>query len=229
MFEEEDLLPISAVQHLAFCPRQCALIHLEQVWTENQLTAEGRQLHERAHEQGRDLREGVLIVRALHLRSLVLGLIGQADVVEFHRCPGDELPGIALPGRQGLWRPCPVEYKRGQPKPGLIDEVQLCCQAICLEEMLGTAVDEGQIFYGAERRRFDVVFTEALRARTQELAAKLHHLIKARIIPEPCFNAKCRSCSLVEHCLPKVMGGRKRVSEYLSAAFKCEQLEEGDT
>lgn len=228
MFEEEDLLPISAIQHLAFCPRQCALIHLEQVWMENRLTAEGRLLHERAHELGRERREGVLVVRALRLRSLALGLIGQADVVEFHRCTSDALPGTALPGHQGLWRPRPVEYKRGRPKSDLVDEVQLCCQALCLEEMLGTTVLEGQIFYGVDRRRSDVVFTESLRARTKELAAQLHNLIGARAIPKPVFTAKCRNCSLVENCLPQVMSRKHKATVYLAAAFKREQTEEDD-
>ncbi len=229
VFEEEDLLPISAIQHLAFCPRQCALIHLDQIWEENRLTAEGQLLHERTHERGRELREDVLIVRALRLRSLELGLIGQADVVEFHRCRGDEPSGITLPGRQGRWRPFPVEYKRGQPKTDLIDEVQLCCQALCLEEMLGAAVADGQIFYGVGRRRSDVVFTATLRDRTKELAGALHHLIDARTIPAPSFSPKCKSCSLADRCLPQIVGGRKSATAYLVAAFEREHTEEGDT
>lgn len=219
MYEEDDLLPISAIQHLAFCPRQCALIHLERAWEESQLTAEGRLLHERAHEQGRELRERVLAVRGLRLRSLGLGLIGQADVVEFHRCSEDDLAGVPLPGRGGLWRPFPVEYKRGRPKPDDIDEVQLCCQALCLEEMLAVSVPAGAIFYGTERRRTGVEFAAHLRARTRDLAVELHRLMQSRATPEARYSAKCESCSLIGHCLPRTVSRRKSVAQYMAAAF----------
>ena len=128
MYCEDDLIPISALQHLVFCPRQCALIHVEQVWTENVFTAEGRGLHEKVHETEAESRPGVRIVRGLRLRSLELGLVGQADVVEFHVDAG----GAAVPGREGRYRPFPVEYKRGKPKIDVCDEVQLCAQAMCL-------------------------------------------------------------------------------------------------
>lgn len=219
MYDEEDLLPISAVQHLAYCPRQCALIHIDRVWAENQWTAEGRHLHERVHGQGREARPGVLTVRGLPLRCLELGLIGKADVVEFHRCREGE-PGIALPDRAGRWRPLPVEYKRGQPKAEPIDEVQLCCQALCLEEMLGIPVPEGQIFYGAERHRYDVRFTPGLRAHTRELAAQLHHLIASRTIPPATYSAKCQRCSLAGECLPRAVGTGRSAAGYLAVAFQ---------
>jgi CRISPR-associated exonuclease Cas4 len=145
---EEDLIMISALQHLAFCPRQCALIHVEQMWQESGLTAEGRILHERVHEQEGESRAGVRIERGLPLRSLRLGLVGVADVVEFHPLPG------------GGWRPFPVEYKRGKPKPDRCDEVQLCAQAMCLEEMMEVEVPQGSLFYGKTRHRHDVAFNE---------------------------------------------------------------------
>src|SRR5579859_4686917 len=148
MYSEEDLLPISALQHLAFCERQWALIHLEGVWAENQLTAEGRVIHDRAHEPGTESRGDVRVSRGLRLRSLRLGLSGIADVVEFHRCgrrgdtsgKGLVASGVALPSVSGSWAPFPVEYKRGRPKSGPFDEIQLCAQALCLEEMLGVPV-----------------------------------------------------------------------------------------
>ena len=130
MFTEDNLLPISALQHLLFCERQCALIHLERAWQENRLTAEGRIMHERVHEGGDETRRDVRIVRGLRLRSLALGLVGIADVVEFHRAAD----GVAVPESAGTWRPFPVEYKRGRPKSEPWDAVQLCAQALCLEE-----------------------------------------------------------------------------------------------
>lgn len=136
MFSEDDLLMLSALQHLSFCPRQCALIHIEQIWAENVFTAEGRVMHERAHDEDRrETRAGVRVERGMPLRSLKLGLIGKADVVEFHS-------GLGGKG----WTPFPVEYKRGKPKVDDCDKVQLCAQALCLEEMLGVAVPAGALF-----------------------------------------------------------------------------------
>ncbi len=146
IYSEDDLFMISALQHYAFCPRQCALIHIEQAWLENRWTAEGRILHERVHEQEGESRAGVRIERGLPLRSLRLGLVGVADVVEFHPLPG------------GGWQLFPVEYKRGKPKPDHCDEVQLCAQAMCLEEMMGVEVSQGALFYGKTRHRHDVAF-----------------------------------------------------------------------
>ncbi|MEM5790240.1 MAG: CRISPR-associated protein Cas4, partial [Syntrophobacteraceae bacterium] len=164
MYHEDDLLPLSALQHLIFCERQCALIHVEQAWEENRLTTEGMLLHERVHEVGAETRAGVRIERGVALRSLKLGLTGKADVVEFHR-----------EGR--AWLPFPVEYKRGKPKPDECDLVQLCAQAMCLEEMLCIDVPEGAIFYGQPRRRLEVVFDDGLRNRTAAAAKALHEMI----------------------------------------------------
>jgi len=152
MYTEDDLLPLSGLQHLLFCERQCALIHIEQAWAENLLTAEGRIMHERVHEADRESRGEVRIEYSMPLRSLRLGLIAKADVVEFHR--------KLDPGEKGSskWLPFPVEYKRGKPKKENYDKVQLCAQAMCLEEMLDVQIPEGAIFYGRTRRRQDVVF-----------------------------------------------------------------------
>lgn len=233
-FAEDELLPISALQHLAFCERQWALIHLEGVWEENRLTAEGRLLHERAHEAGAESRGNVRIARGLRLRSLRLGLTGVADVVEFHRCqpdaeaPARSLPGAALgvrlPGVRGLWIPFPVEYKRGRPKTGPCDEVQLCAQALCLEEMLGGAVPRAALFYGRPMRRTEVLLDAALRERTERLALRLHELTQLGVTPPPVYEKKCESCSLFSQCMPRRMAKRASVEEYLDSALrKAEQ------
>ncbi|WP_414664412.1 CRISPR-associated protein Cas4 [Horticoccus sp. 23ND18S-11] len=189
----EDSFPLSALQHFAFCPRQCALIHVERQWAENSLTAQGRVLHDRAHEAGTESRGDLRIARALPLQSASLGLHGVADVVEFHRQP------------DGTWRPFPVEYKRGRPKSEPIDAVQLCAQAVCLEEMLGVSVPAGALFYGATKRRLDVVFDAALRAATRELAVAVAALIAGQRTPPPVFEPKCRGCSLLELCRPQAV------------------------
>ena len=204
VYAEDDLLPLSALQHLLFCERQCALIHIEQVWTENLFTAEGRIMHERVDSGEHLSRNGVRVETALALRSLRLGLSGKADVVEFHR------------EDQGGWRPYPVEYKRGKPKPANWDQVQLCAQAICLEEMLLCQVPEGALFYGKPRRRQVVCFDEKLRRETEEAAARLHQLVRSGVTPPARYEKKCESCSLLQLCLPKVAGQGKSVSRYLA-------------
>ena len=204
MFTEDDLLPLSALQHLLFCERQAALIHLEQMWAENRLTVEGTHLHERVDNAPGESRGDVRIARALPLRSLRLGLSGRADLVELHLVSADTSgePGAVLPGISGEWRPFPVEYKRGRPKAHHADEVQLCAQALCLEEMLGTPVPAGALFYGETRRRHDVRFGEALRRETEEAAARLHRLLASGVTPGPKREPKCDQCSLIDLCLP---------------------------
>ena len=203
MFAEDELLPLSALQHLLFCERQCALIHLEQVWVENLFTAQGRLMHQRVDSGGHETRRDLRVVYAMPLRSLRLGIVGKADVVEFHR------------QGEGEWTPYPVEHKRGRPKQENWDKVQLCAQAICLEEMLGTGVPEGALFYGRNRRRQQVVFDDALRKETLDAAARLHDLIASGRTPPPRHGKKCTSCSLKDVCLPKDMGKRFRVARYL--------------
>jgi CRISPR-associated exonuclease Cas4 len=213
---EDDLLPISALQHLAFCERQWGLIHIEQQWEENRLTAEGRILHERVHEAGTEARPGVVIARGLHLQSLRLGLTGQADVVEFH----ESAAGIGLPARKGWWRPFPVEYKRGRPKADSCDDVQLCAQALCLEEMFGTVIEEGALFYGLSRRRTEIRFDDDLRARTRKLARRMHELYSLRVTPPAVYAKKCDRCSLYDRCLPRRTSKRNTVERYMASALK---------
>ncbi len=202
-YSEEDLLPLSALQHLLFCERQCALIHVEQVWSENLFTAEGRLMHDKVDTAKHESRGNVRIEYGVPVRSLRLGLIGKADVVEFHR-EGD------------VWLPFPVEYKRGKPKSDNSDKVQLCAQALCLEEMMNVAIERGALFYGRIRRREDAVFDRALRAETERAAERVHHLIGSGITPRPDYSKKCRSCSLVRVCMPGICGKEGKASRYLA-------------
>lgn len=214
MYAEDELLPISALQHLLFCRRQCALIHIEGLWQENYLTAQGRSLHEKTHNAQTENRPGVRIVRGLRLYSRRLGLTGQADVVEFH----ESQAGIELTGAKGLWQPYPVEYKRGRAKPGNCDRVQLCAQAMCLEEMLQTQVPQGALFYGRPRRREMVELGRQLRTQTEHAAAELHELIESRFTPKAEYGKKCRSCSLYGCCMPRTTSVKKDIEHYLAGA-----------
>jgi CRISPR-associated exonuclease Cas4 len=194
-FTEDQLLPLSALQHYLFCPRQCALIHVEQVWAENQFTAEGKVLHERAHEGPEESRTDVRTTRGMPVRSLSLGVSGQCDVVEFHR------DGSVFP----------VEYKRGRPKKNDSDRVQLCAQALCLEEMLAKEIDEGALYYGKNRRRHAVIFDAALRDLTRTTGRDLHAMVNAGRTPGAVREKKCDTCSLLEHCMPDALRFRQGV------------------
>jgi len=196
MEDEDDLMPISALQHLVFCPRQCALIHVEREWAENRLTAEGGLLHVRVQSGETTTRGALRVLRALPLVSHRLGLTGYADVVEIHRVEG------------GGERAFPVEYKRGTTKAHDADRVQLCAQALCIEEMTSLPVPEGALFYGARRRREAVAFDTALRDRTETLIVELRNMIENRILPPPRYGPHCRACSLMEVCRPTLHGGR---------------------
>ena len=207
MHTEDNLLPLSALQHLIFCERQCALIHVETLWADNRLTVEGRGLHKRVHEADDETRGDVHIVRGLRLRSLRLGLTGQADVVEFHR------------HADGSDCPFPVEFKRGRPKPDTCDEVQLCAQALCLEEMLSVDIPEGAIFYGQPRRRHAVELSPALRDQTEQAAERLHRLIASGLTPPAVYEKKCDNCSLVSLCLPRIADRKKSALRYLNEVF----------
>ena len=204
--DEDALVPLSALQHHLFCPRPCALIHVEGLWAEDGATAEGRLLHERVDALAPSTRLGVRITRGLAIRSFALGVSGRADVVEFIGTPP---------------RPFPVEYKRGKPKSHRADEVQLCAQAICLEEMCATQVPEGALFYGETRRRLGVVFDHELRALTARVAAEVRANISARRTPPPVATPACRRCSLQAICLPERMQKPPSVARWLTA-----QLEE---
>jgi CRISPR-associated exonuclease Cas4 len=218
LFVEDDLLPISALQHQLFCERQCALIHIEGLWVENRLTVEGRHLHDKAHDGTSETRSGVRIARGLAIRSFRLGLVGKADVVEFHVTP-----------RNAAAIPFPVEYKRGRPKKHDADKVQLCAQALCLEEMLDAVVPAGALFYGRTRRRLDVPFDQALRQLTEDTSRRLHALIGSGRTPVAVREPKCDNCSLFEVCLPEVMGPRHSAARYVTRVIETVLAESPDS
>lgn len=235
-FAEDDLISISALADLLFCERRAALHHLEGIWEENVFTVEGTFLHHRVHaEDILESRGDLRIARGLRLRSLRLGLSGIADVVEFHRLPeagaasaretDDLSAGVPLPGGRGLWQPFPVEYKRGHLRQEEGYEVQLCAQALCLEEMLGVEVPAGAIFYGAPRRRLEVTFESRLRTATESAAARLHELVRSGKTPLAKYEKKCDSCSLFSLCLPKTLGKTPSVGNYLLKALDPVQSE----
>jgi len=212
-YSEDDFVPISALQHLLFCPRQCALIHNEQSWLENQLTAEGRVLHRNAEKGKSTTRDGIRITRDLPLHSFEWGLIGKADIVEFHPPAGltktaarrtlkqriDQHRETSLAG----WTIIPVEYKRGQPKKDDSDRVQLCAQALCLEEMLSITIVQGYLFYGQKQHRHEVAFDPELRCITADTIGRMHQLMESGETPRAEYQPKCNNCSLYDLCLPK--------------------------
>lgn len=216
MYAQEDFLQLSGLQHFAFCRRQWALIYVEKQWQDNLRTVEGDLFHERAHDEAQRERRGdTLILRGLPVASGRLGVSGQCDVVEFHADPG----GVPLHGEDGLWRPFPIEYKRGAPKAHDADELQLCAQALCLEEMLCCAVPEGALFYGETRRRVGVVFTPQLRARAEALLTEMHELQARGHTPRVRPAKGCGACSLRELCLPALLR-RRSVAGYLRRAME---------
>lgn len=204
MYAEDDLVMISALQHYLYCPRQCALIHIEQQWTENIYTAEGRVLHERVHTAGKESRRRIKVEFDVPVRSLQLGVVGRADIVEFHLQD------------DGVWQPFPVEYKRGRPKKDNVDRVQLCAQGMCLEEILGVDVPAGALYYGKKKKRLQVLFNEELRRETAATANKVHALMDNRRTPPPKYSKGCESCSFFEACLPEIAGKKDAVSRYLN-------------
>ena len=215
-YREEEWLQLSGIQHYAFCPRQWGLIHVEGLWKENVLTAEGAIQHEKAHDEHADeLRGELLTVRGMRVFSADLGVSGSCDVVEFTRCED----GVPLTGREGRWSAYPVEYKHGAPKSGDADRLQVCVQAMCLEEMLGCAIPRGALFYQQTRRRETVELDEALRAQARELLREMHDMARRSYTPRARKGARCRACSLAEQCLPGLPapGG---VDAYLDRAMK---------
>lgn len=203
-----ELLPLSALQHYAYCPRQFALIHLDQQWAENRFTAEGQILHQRVNEGESETRGDVHIARSLRLVCHELRVSGVADVVEFHRTTS---AGCRLRNRSGYWQPYPVEYKRGRSKADDWDRLQLCAQAMALEEMLEVSVPEGAVFYGRPRRRERVEIDDVLRDKARALSEQMHQCYTAGMLPPPEPGAKCTHCSLQETCSPN----HAVASEYL--------------
>ncbi|MDO4804277.1 MAG: CRISPR-associated protein Cas4 [Lachnospiraceae bacterium] len=216
---EEDYRQLSELQHFLFCRRQWALIHVEQQWAENLKTVEGEIMHKRVHDDSQSESRGdCLIIRGMKVKSDVLCAVGICDVVEFHR---DE-EGITLHGRKGKWKPRPIEYKRGKPKHGLEDEVQLCGQAMCLEEMLFCKIDSGDLFYGEPHRRYEVQFTEELRTTVKNALEEMNQYYRRGYTPKVKKSPKCRNCSLNDICLPSLQE-TETVEEYLQRYMKAER------
>lgn len=210
-YNEDDLLPLSGIQHFAYCERQWALIHVENQWVENLRTAEGRFLHQRVdNPYFTESRGDVKTVRSVPLLSKTLGLYGVADVIELHREAGD-----ASSTKYSI-----VEYKRGKPKPDDRDEVQLCAQAICLEEMLNISLDFGYLYYGETKHRHKVEFDELLRTRVKTLAEKMHLLFLKGETPSAVKGKRCNNCSMVDICLPKLSRSGKKTETYMAGVFE---------
>lgn len=198
-----EIIPISALQHHAFCPRQCALIHNEQAWTENYLTAQGRILHERVDGGEPETRRGVRTERSVHVSSQNLGLSGILDMVEYHIATGDITP---------------IEYKCGKPKPTPIDKIQLCAGALCLEEMIGRTITEGALWYGQTRHRLPVIFDDELRQLTLTTIREVHELLESEQTPLPVYGKHCKACSLVEICQPQLLE-KDKSKRYVAGLF----------
>ncbi|MFT3951247.1 MAG: CRISPR-associated protein Cas4 [Oscillospiraceae bacterium] len=206
---------LSGIQHFAFCRRQWALIHIEQVWAENSRTAEGQILHENCHDSASSERRGdLLISRGMPVFSRTLGVSGECDAVEFHK----NSAGIMLAGKDGLYTVFPTEYKHGEPKEHDADALQLTAQAMCLEEMLVCEIPVGALFYGKTRRRQRVELTPELRARVRDICAEMHTLIARGYVPRVKPTKSCNACSLKEFCMPKLYK-RKNAGDYLRANF----------
>lgn len=216
IYQEEDFLQLSGLQHFSFCRRQWALIHIEKQWAENYRTVDGALMHERAHDRSLEESRGdLLIQRGVSVYSAELGVSGQCDVLEYRR--GTE--GIPLPNRDGLWQPYPVEYKCGKPKEGDADALQLCGQATCLETMLCCDIPEGALYYGEIRRRERVTFTPALRSQVKGLLLQMHELYRRGYTPKVKPTKSCNACSLKELCLPRLLKSRS-VAAYLKSAME---------
>lgn len=216
MFSEDDLIPVSALQHALFCERQFALIHIEQLWEENLFTAEGRLLHERVDVEHHESRKLFRQEYGMAIRSLKYGLIGKCDLVELY-----------LDKNGNVQDAIPVEFKRGTDKDEDIDRVQLCAQVLCLEEMFGITITNGQFYYLKNHRRTTTEIDSALRKKTIELCEHVRYLFNKAITPPALYEKhKCDRCSLVEICMPKKVGsGIKRVDRYIQTQLQLSRME----
>ena len=215
-YKEEDFLQLSGLQHFKFCRRRWALIHIENQWEENYRTIDGAILHQNAHDtEFLESRGDRFITRGVSIYSAELGVSGQCDVLEYHR--GNT--GIPIAGKDGLWQPFPVEYKRGKPREDTGDALQLCGQAMCLESMLCCDIPEGALYYGEIRRRERVAFTPELRTQVRQMLEQMHDLYQRGYTPKVKPTKSCNACSMKELCLPKLMKNRS-VSAYLKSAME---------
>ena len=223
MYTEDEYLLLSGIQHFSFCRRQWALIHIEQAWSENALTAESRLNHERVHNADeKDIRNGILTIRGMQIKSASLGVTGQCDAVEF--IPSEE--GALLSGRNGLWRVHPVEYKHGSTKINDCDRLQAAAQAMCLEEMFCLTIPEASVFYHETRKRETIAITDDVRTEVREIVKEMHELFSKRHTPHAKKSPSCKSCSLADICLPKLSKGEGYVSvkSYVDELLKKEKI-----
>ncbi len=219
MYAEDDYLMLSGIQHFAFCRRQWGMIHIEQQWAENYRTTAGELMHKKAHDEGSfEKRGNLLIVRGMRISSHELGVSGQCDVVEFHQNEN----GVELFGYDGKWKPIPIEYKRGKPKENNADQLQLCAQAICLEEMFQTIILDGYLYYGENRRRSHVDFTDELRETVKKMTKEMHDLFQRGHTPNVRPSKQCKACSLENLCIPKLQKAVK-VREYIEQAIQVKE------
>lgn len=218
MFAEDDLVPLSALAHLYFCSRRAGLTLLEQQWNENQYTAEGSVLHKRAHGGESESRPGVRVSRSVRVRSLRLGIAGAIDCLEFVRLSDGARGGVKLADSAGLWLPVPVEYKHGAQRDEREYEIQLCAEALCLEEMLETRLDHGYIYYEASRRRLAVSLTPDLREQVEEGAHRLHEMVSSGVTPTAERGPKCNKCSMTDICVPGLRSDR--AGQYLAEMLR---------
>ncbi len=205
MYTEEDFIMISALQHYVYCPRQCGLIHVDDVWRENLFTVRGNILHEKVDTDTYETRGTLKTVRGLRIHSAEYGIVGRCDVVEFR----ESKTGVEI---------MPVEFKAGEPKEDISDKVQLCAQAFCLEEMLNTKVTRGAFFYGKIRRRDVVEINNELRSQTESIIGSVREIVSKNIVPTADYSAKCRNCSLESICLPKAMN-KKKLNSYIKELY----------
>ncbi len=213
-YQEDDYLMISGIQHFQFCRRQWALIHIEQQWAENVHTVVGELMHNKVHDPYlKEKRKDILVARALPVSSRIMGVSGECDMVEFQKAED----GVRLFGHRGLYKIYPVEYKKGKPKESEEDILQLAAQAMCLEEMFSSKVDEGAVFYGETRRRETVEITDSLRAQVREIFQEMHQYYDRRYTPKVKWSKKCNGCSLKDICLPKIgkAGSAKKYIEQI--------------
>ncbi len=216
MYDQDEYLQLSGLQHFKFCRRQWALIHIENQWAENYRTIDGSILHENAHSASfSESRKDLLITRDMRIHSASLGISGACDVLEFHRSES----GIPLAGRSGLWQPYPIEYKRGKSKESTMDALQLCGQAMCLEEMLCCVIPAGALYYAQPRRRQEIIFSDNLRQEVQSLISEMHQLYARGQTPKVKPTKSCNACSLRDLCMPKLMQKRS-VADYLRSAME---------
>ena len=219
MYAEDDYLMLSGIQHFAFCRRQWGMIHIEQQWAENYRTTAGELMHKKAHDEGSfEKRGNLLIVRGMRISSHELGVSGQCDVVEFHQNEN----GVELFGYDGKWKPIPIEYKRGKPKENNADQLQLCAQAICLEEMFQTIILDGYLYYGENRRRSHVDFTDELRETVKKMTKEMHDLFQRGHTPNVRPSKQCKACSLENLCITKIKKAVK-VREYIEQAIQVKE------